>query len=70
MRLLCGLRQMDLSVATGVPVGKISAAETGRFSLSSLEEKALRGFLVARWQSIVQFESRGEKVTELEEVRR
>lgn len=57
MRLLCGLRQLDLSVATGVPTYKISGAETGRFQLSEFEERALRAFLVERWGSIQELES-------------
>jgi predicted transcriptional regulator len=66
MRLLCGLRQMDLSGATGVSTYKISAAETGRLSLSELEERALRGFLVERWESIVELEAQsGRHAVEL-----
>ncbi len=68
MRLLCGLRQFDLSGATGIPICKISAAETGRLCLSELEERALRRFLVARWQSILRLESQGEKAAEMKEV--
>ena len=57
MRLLCGLRQFDLSVATGIPMYKISGAESGRFRLSEPEENVLRDFLVERWRSIQELES-------------
>ena len=52
MRLLCNLRQIDLSVSTGVPVYRISGAETGRLELSDLERRTLFPFLVERWESI------------------
>jgi hypothetical protein len=57
MRLLCGLRQIDLFVSTGVPTYRICGAETGRLRLSESEERALRNFLVERWRSIEELES-------------
>jgi hypothetical protein len=68
MRLLCNLRQIDLSISTGVPVYRISGAETGRFQLSSLEETALRNFLVERWQWIEETERRTTQTGEIARV--
>jgi len=63
MRLLCNLRQIDLSVTTGIPIYRIGGAETGRLQLSDLEERALRNFLVERWRSIEELESgRGSSI--------
>lgn len=57
MRLLCGLRQIDLSLATGIALYKISNAETGRLRLSQSEADILRDFLFGRWSSIQKLES-------------
>lgn len=57
MRLLCGLRQIDLSMGTGITLHKISGAEQGRTCLSATEENVLRNFLSARWRSIEVLES-------------
>jgi transcriptional regulator with XRE-family HTH domain len=52
MRLICGLRQIDLAIATGIALYKISSAETGRSHLSKSDADALSNFLHARWRSI------------------
>jgi hypothetical protein len=57
MRLLCGLRQIDLTMATGIALYKISGAEIGRLRLSEPDEEVLRDFLVGRWSSIQRLES-------------
>jgi hypothetical protein len=57
MRLLCGLRQIDLSTATGIALYKISSAETGRLQLSVPDSDVLRDFLLGRWRSIQGLES-------------
>jgi hypothetical protein len=57
MRLLCGLRQIDLSMATGIALYKISSAETGRLRLSEPDAEVLRDFLFGRWRSIQRLES-------------
>jgi hypothetical protein len=61
MRLLCGLTQADLSVATGIALYKVAGAETGRVRLSDLDVSALRNFLLGRWHSIEAYEGREKK---------
>ena len=57
MRLLCGLSQIDIFIATGIPIGKLSLAERDLKRLSNSDEKALREFLIQRWEGLRQFES-------------
>jgi len=57
MRLLCGLRQIDVWAGTGIPVGKISLAEQARVRLSEPEEKLLVSFLRRKWDAIQAAES-------------
>jgi transcriptional regulator with XRE-family HTH domain len=45
IRRYLGLTQRDVSVGTGVPVGRISAAENGKLRLSNVETKLLKSFL-------------------------
>ena len=52
IRLVCGLRQIDVWAATGIPVGKLSQAEQGRIPLSEPEQALLVSFLHKRWKAI------------------
>lgn len=52
MRLICGLRQLDVYVATGITPSRISLAERGSIALSQSEEWALRSFLNTRWSDL------------------
>ena len=56
MRLLCGLRQLDVWAGTGVPLYKISLAERAALHLTESEERLIRGFLRERWASLQQIE--------------
>ncbi len=58
MRLLCGLRQLDVWAATGIPVNKLSRAERGRVRLSESERRLLIGFLRERWEALPDVEPR------------
>jgi hypothetical protein len=52
MRLLCGLRQIDVWANTGVPLYRISLAERGAVQLSESEEKLIRMFLREKWATL------------------
>lgn len=52
MRLLCGLRQIDVWASTGVPLFRIAGAERGQFELSDGEQTLLVDFLRERWASL------------------
>ena len=52
MRLLCGLRQIDVSFCTGVSVSALSAAEQGRKPLNYVEHGAVVAFLRKRWWAL------------------
>jgi hypothetical protein len=56
MRLLCGLRQLDVWAGTGVPVYKLSLAERRTIRLTEPEEKLVRRFLCERWAALQAFE--------------
>jgi len=56
MRLLCGLRQIDLWASTGIPLHRIAGAERGQFELSDVEHKLLVDFLRERWASLHELE--------------
>jgi hypothetical protein len=56
MRLLCNFTQALLGFATGVPVSRISAMETGRAEMREQEWNTLENFLVERWQATVERE--------------
>jgi hypothetical protein len=46
LRLICGLRQLDVWAATGIPIQRLSQAERGRYDLlSDPERKLLQSFL-------------------------
>ncbi len=51
MRLLCGLRQIDLWAATGIPIQRLSLAERGLLELTEGERRLLVSFLRDRWES-------------------
>jgi transcriptional regulator with XRE-family HTH domain len=55
-RVLLGLRQFDIAAATGVSLGKISAAERGAAQFSEKEQQMLRAFLQERCQLIQRLE--------------
>jgi hypothetical protein len=59
MRLLCGLRQIDLWAATGIPLHRVAAAERGQVQLTDGEQKVLVGFLRERWDSLRDAEQAG-----------
>jgi hypothetical protein len=50
MRLLCGLRQIEVAVCTGVSVSALAAAEQGRRPLSDVERSIVVSFLEDRWR--------------------
>lgn len=52
MRLLCGLRQIDVWAGTGIPLYRISLAEREGIQLTECEERLLRTFLQERWAAI------------------
>ena len=52
MRLICDLTQQELSSATGVPMYRISGAETGRSELTAAELHLLTNFLRQCWGNI------------------
>lgn len=52
MRLLCGLRQIDVSFCTGVSVSALAEAEHGRKPLNQTERALVVSFLNARWQAL------------------
>lgn len=54
MRLLCGLRQLDVWAGTGVPVYRISLAERGGLRLTESEEKLIVAYLRERWTALRQ----------------
>jgi hypothetical protein len=56
MRLLCGLRQIDVWASTGIPLYRIAGAERGRVQLSKSEQTLLEGFLRERWESLQEIE--------------
>jgi hypothetical protein len=58
MRLLCGLRQIDVWAGTGIPLYKLSLAERRAVRLSDPEEKLLRRFLCERWAALQVVEPR------------
>ena len=51
MRLVCGLRQLDVWAGTGITPARLSAAENGRVQLEDSEMIALEKYLQQRWQS-------------------
>ncbi len=57
MRLLCGLRQFDVAVGTGVALRRISGAETGRLQLTKHERQLIENFLRRRWAWLQQLEA-------------
>lgn len=56
MRLVCGLRQIDVWAATGIPVNRLSLAERGCIRLSESEEKLLVRYFIERWRALRQNE--------------
>jgi transcriptional regulator with XRE-family HTH domain len=48
------LRQADVERATGIPVGRLSAAENGKIRLTAPEEAILREFLAARMKVVAE----------------
>jgi predicted transcriptional regulator len=50
MRLLCGLRQIEVAVCTGVSVFALAEAEHGRRPLNDIEHSIVVSFLRDRWR--------------------
>jgi hypothetical protein len=50
MRLLCGLRQIEVAFCTGVSVSALAAAESGRKPLTGIEQSIVVSFLKDHWQ--------------------
>ena len=48
IRRFLGLRQLDVSLATGVPIQRLSLAEHGRLELDNTEARLVEGFLADR----------------------
>jgi hypothetical protein len=61
MRLLCGLRQIDVSYCTGVSVSALAAAEHGQKPLNQLEHSLVVCFLNERWQILGRVEEDYQK---------
>jgi hypothetical protein len=49
MRLVCGLRQIDVWSGTGIIPGRLSKAENGQIRLDETEMVALVNFLQQQW---------------------
>jgi len=49
MRLLCGLRQIDVSVGTGIPLNALSLVERGLGRLNHSQSVLLTQFLRESW---------------------
>ena len=56
VRNFLGLRQIDVSYATGIAVGRLSAAENGRLRLNATELRALKEFLEAKVRIVLEDE--------------
>ena len=56
MRLLCGLRQIDVAFCTGVSVSALAAAEHGRKPLNRTEHGLVVAYLRTRWQFLQDLE--------------
>lgn len=52
LRLACLLRQVDVSMATGIPLCRLSLAERGLARLSDAEERLVMEFLRRRWNAL------------------
>lgn len=61
MRLLCGLRQVDLALCTGVSVSAIAAAEQGRKPLNCTQRGLVTAYLNARWEFLQSIERQLER---------
>jgi transcriptional regulator with XRE-family HTH domain len=61
MRLLCGLRQVDVAYCTGVSVSALAAAEHGRRPLNHVEHSLVVCFLNERWQILKRIEEGYQK---------
>ncbi len=53
LRLLCGLRQTDVFIATGIPVIRLSRAEQGRSQLSPGEFRLVVDYLRDRLSALL-----------------
>lgn len=49
MRLVCGLRQIDVWAGTGITPARLSKAENGKIELEVPERAALESYLRKRW---------------------
>ncbi len=56
VRMFLELRQSDIEHATGIPVGRLSAAERGKLALTRLEQILLKDFLEARLCVVLEVE--------------
>jgi len=56
MRLLCGLRQVDVSFCTGVSVSALASAEQGRKPLNHTEHGLIVAYLNSRWKFLQELE--------------
>jgi DNA-binding transcriptional regulator YiaG len=63
IRCFLELRQVDLERATGIPVRKLSEAESGSSVLSHAEEQLLKEFLAARMRVVVATEGEAVSLT-------
>jgi predicted transcriptional regulator len=57
VRNFLGIRQADIQAALGIPVARLSAAETGKIDLSHTERAALKQFLLDRSRFLSAVES-------------
>jgi len=64
VRRFLGLRQIDVEIATGIPVRRLSAAERGVLRLNHLEESLVSSYLHDRLR-IVQGVSANDRAIEV-----
>src|SRR5215831_1412282 len=50
MRLVCGLRQIDVWAGAGITPGRLSKAENGKLELDGPEMATLGNFLRKQWE--------------------
>jgi transcriptional regulator with XRE-family HTH domain len=54
IRHFLGLRQADVSAATGISIGRVAGIENGRLRLNPTEKRALEEFYRARMRMLAE----------------
>jgi len=65
VRRFLGLRQIDVEIATGIPVKRLSAAERGVLRLNHLEESLVSSYLRDRLRIVQDLSGNGRAIEEL-----